>query len=282
MVHDAIRNYNTRSFSFIEKFSTDFIYNHTFEEPVKVFDNNLLLYKINFKAKPKVEGDSLFASGAIYIQPDDYSIHKLEYSCFYKTRSEQSKKMFNIDVEYGYENSVNSVMCLKYISFNNIFKVLNRDDISNFRLLDSYLDTIHGLEPSIILRFNNKIDPVSAIRKSNYEVTAGRKPVKINGIQVVGNTLYIRLKAYDSKDSRDSCKVDIKTITDINGQRLGQRKSLELYQYRELFVQEYNKPLPLTDSCYMDYLPLGKNCISKYRGNEKYWMNTPENIKGIK
>jgi hypothetical protein len=60
------------------------------------------------------------------------------------------------------------------------------------------------------------------------------------------------------------------------------RKSIDLYQYRELFVQEYNKPLPLKDSCYMQYLPIEKNCISKYSGNEKYWMNTPENIKVIK
>jgi len=45
-----------------------------------VLNNNLLLYKIDFRAKPFVAGDSLTVSGAIYIQPSDYSIHKLEYS----------------------------------------------------------------------------------------------------------------------------------------------------------------------------------------------------------
>jgi len=37
--------------------------------------------------------------------------------------------------------------------------------------------------------------------------------------------------------------------------------------------------LPFKDSCYMQYLPLEQNCISKYSGNFNYWMNTPENIK---
>jgi hypothetical protein len=51
-----------------------------------------------------------------------------------------------------------------------------------------------------------------------------------------------------------------------------------MYQYRELFVQEYNKTVHYTDSCYMQYLPLNKNCISTVSGKDKYWMNTPENI----
>lgn len=66
---------------------------------------------------------------------------------------------------------------------------------------------------------------------------------------------------------------------DQYGNILNKRKYIELYQYRELFVQEYNKPLSFIDSCYLQYLPLEQNCISKYTGNNKYWMNTPENIK---
>jgi len=282
MVHDAIRNFNTRSFSFIETFSTDFIANHTFSEPEKVFNNNLLLYKIGFEARRKVTGDSLQASGTIYIQPKDYSIHKLEYSCYYKTKGEGLKKMFNIDVEYGYENSVDSLMCLKYISFNNFFKVVDPEDTTYFRVLNSYLDTQSNIKATLILHFNNTIDPVSASRKGNYEIMAGKKEVKINHIQVTGKKLYIRLKDDDLKAGSNSIRVNVQNIKDINGNILDKQKSIELYQYRELFVQEYNKPLPLKDSCYMQYLPLEKNCMSKYSGNEKYWMNTPENIKIIK
>jgi hypothetical protein len=100
MVHDAIRNYKTRSFSFINIFSEDFLYNHEFAEPGKVFDNNILLYKINFTAKLRLTGDSIFVTGAIYVQPKDYSINKLKYLCSYLTRENGKKEMFNIDTEY--------------------------------------------------------------------------------------------------------------------------------------------------------------------------------------
>jgi CarboxypepD_reg-like domain len=281
MVHDAIRNFNTRSFSFVETFSSDFVYNHNFSDPVKIFNNNLMLYKIEFEGKHLITGDSLYVAGAIFIQPRDFSIHKLEYSCFYKTAREASKKMFNIDVEYGYDNSVDSLMCLKYISFNNFFKVIDSNDSSCFKILESYLDTQSNIKSTMVLRFNNFIDPVSASRKGNYDVMIGNKVAGISHIQVVGKQLFIKIKEEDLKKGHDSINVQIHNIKDINGNYLDKKKSIDLYQYRELFVQEYNKPVTLIDSCYMEYLPLEQNCISKFNGKDKYWMNTPENIKII-
>jgi CarboxypepD_reg-like domain len=279
MVHDAIRNFNVRSFSFIETFSKDFLFNHKFSDPEKIFDNNLMLYKIAFEGKLLITGDSYYVAGAIYIQPGNYSIHKLEYTCFYRTGKEASKKMFNIDVEYGYNNSVDSLMYLKYISVNNFFEVEDPNDNSCFRILDSYLDTLSNLKATVVLKFNNYPDPVSASRKTNFEVTSGNKEVKINHIQVVGNTIYLRLKDDNINGMTDSIKVLVQNVKDRNGNVVNKRKIIDLYQYRELFVQEYNKNLPITDSCYMEYLPLEKNCISKYSGSHNYWMNTPENIK---
>jgi hypothetical protein len=281
-VHDAIRNFNTRSFSFIETFSKDFILNHSFSEPVTVLNNNLLLYRIDFKSRSRITGDKLQASGAIYIQPRDYSIHKLEYSCFYKINGEGSKEMFNIDVEYGYGNDIDPRLYLKYITFNNFFKVVDRVDTTYFRVLSSKWDSQTNIKPTVILNFNNNIDPETASKKNNYEVRIGKKTIKINSIQVVGKNLYIRFKADDIKGKRDSCKVSINNIEDIDGNILGKKKSIALYQYRELFVQENNRPLPFIDSCYMQFLPLEQNCISKFAGKDKYWMNTPENIKNNK
>ncbi len=51
------------------------------------------------------------------------------------------KEMFNVDIEYGHENSVDSLMCLKYVSFNNIFEVVDKDDSTCFRILKASLDT---------------------------------------------------------------------------------------------------------------------------------------------
>jgi hypothetical protein len=185
-------------------------------------------------------------------------------------------------VEYGYDNSVDSLMCLKYISFNNFFKVEDPTDSSYFKILESRLDTHSNIKSTVILKFSNNLDPVSASKKENFDVTIDKKAVKINHIQVVRNNVYLRLNDEDVKGRTDSITVLVHKVKDLDGNMVDQRKSIELYQFRELFVQEYNKHLPLTDSCYMEYLPLEKNCISKYSGSHNYWMNTPENIKNNK
>lgn len=279
MVHDAIRNFKRRSFSFIEIFSDDFILNHNFSRPATVYDNNLLLYKINFNAKNEIIPSRLKASGAIYIQPKTYAIYKLEYSCSYPATHSELGEMFNIDIEYGHENQSDSLMYLKYISFNNFFKVIDKDDNSYFRVLDAYWDTEHYINPTIIVNFNNNINPRSAASPMNYKVFAGKKTIKIASIQTRGKTLYIRTKSEDIGSSKDSCQISLHNIKDTDGNILDKRKSIGLYQYRELFVQEYNRNLPFADSCIMQYLPLELNCVSKYNGSYNYWMNTPANIK---
>ncbi len=195
--------------------------------------------------------------------------------------------MFNVDIEYGYENSVDSLMCLKYISFNNLFNVQDMEDSTYFRVLDSYWAYKFWIssefrKPIITIEFNNKIDPESAAKIENYEIRLGKKIAKIINIEVRDSKLNITLKEDNFKELRDSCRVNVKNIKDINGNILNKRKVLELNQYRELFVQEYNRSLPVTDSCYLQYLPLEQNCISKYTGKDKYWMNTPENIKIVR
>ncbi len=282
MVHDAVRNYNIRSFSFIETFSKNFIYNHSFSDPEAVYNNNLLLYKIRFIGNKRVVGDSLKVSGALYIQPKDYSIHKIEYSTFYLNKKMENKVMFNADIEYGYENSLNSMMSLKYISFNNIFNVEDTIDNTYFRLLDSYWNPSNYSKNTIVLVFNNKVDPVSASRKHNYEIKVGKINAKVLSVQVAGKKLLIKLKDDKFDRIKHKCTVNIHDISDTDGNILNKRKSIELYQYRELFVQEYNKSVQFADSCFIGYNPLEENCISRSTGVYNYWMNTPENINIVK
>lgn len=280
MVHDALRNFNDLSFSFINTFNQDFLFNHIFSDPVAVYNNNLLLYRIPFAGRSNATGSFLEVSGAIYIQPKDYTIHKLEYSCSYDERGKELKPMFNVDIEYGYENSADSLMCLKYISFNNLFNVIENDDNKFFKIRDSYWATKELKNPVITIEFNRFIDTVSAIKKENYEIKLGRKVAKIIGVKLKDkNKVLIELMDDNFAELRDSCTVQAKNIKDVDGNNLYKRKMIELYQYRELFVQEYNKNLPLSDNCFIQYLPLEQNCISKYTGTYNYWMNTPENIK---
>lgn len=278
MTHDAIRNFKSRSFSFLDVFSEDFIRNHNFSEPVAVSNNNLLLFKIIFSGKTRVIGNSLLVTGAVYVEPKSYAIHKIEYSCSYQTGGKGLGEMFSAYIEYGHENAVDSSMYLKYISFNNFLKVTDTDD-PYFKVLKAYWEAYLYINPTLVVNFNNKIDPVSGSMKENYELYWGNKPLKITSLQVRDNTVYIRTKEEFIKNKTDSCYIGIHNVRDIDGNVLDKRKRIDLYQFMELFVQEYNKPLVLKDSCNMEYKPIEDNCRSIYNGDEKYWMNTPVNIK---
>jgi hypothetical protein len=278
MAHDALRNYRELSFSFVDVLLNNFVINHSFSDPVTVFNNNLKLLSIDFTARKRLTGDSLQVLGTIVIQPKDYSIHKLEYKCFYLMAKEK-KEMFSIDIEYGYDESVDSLMCLKYISFNNYFNVIDTTDHSFFKILRSYWDTSTFTTPRLVVECSNDIDPATVKDKENFWITLGGKNASISSVSAAGKKLFIRLKEKADKKMRDSCFVSIKNIRDVTGKILDRRKNLELYQYRELFVQEYNKPVEFTDTCFMEYKPLDKNCRTGQPGITRYWMNTPENIK---
>jgi len=103
-------------------------------------------------------------------------------------------------------------------------------------------------------------------------------PAKIKSIDVKGKRLIITLKVKNLNSVKDKLSISVHNVNDINGQVINRRKTIELNQFRELFVQDYNNPIQFRDSCFMQYLPLEKNCITKTLNVEKYWMNTPENI----
>jgi hypothetical protein len=282
LVHDAIRNFDKRSFSFVDTLSQSFIRNHRFSTPVGIYDGSMLLYKIDFTAKRQITGDSIQIKGAIFIQPDDYSIHKLEYSVSYLDSEKKNKEIYNIETEYGHEPEVNSRMCLKYISFNNSFTIPDASDNNFFKVIRVEWKQAGGpygvLPPdmTIIAYFNRKIDPVSGRRMENYEMTIGKRTAKITRIKVDGPNLYITVR--DDKFKRkelDSTRLSYGSLKDINGNILNKRRELEFRQFRELFVQEYNKPLEFQNNCFIQYVPLEQNCISISHNSGRFWMNTP-------
>jgi len=284
LVHDAIRNFDARSFSFVDTLAKNFIRNHWFSTPIGVYEGNILLYKIDFTNKQQITTDNVQMKGSIFIQPDDYSIHKFEYSGSYPDSYKKNKEIFSIEAEYGHEPAVDSRMCLKYISFNNLFIIpdSNSDD-HFFRIVNVSWRQDGGpyavypfLDMTIIAHFNRKIDPVSVGKVGNYKLTIGKRTAKITRIRVDGPYMYITVN--DDKFRRkelDSCHLSIKTLKDINGNILNKRKGLEFRQFRELFVQEYNKPLEFQNNCFIQPMPLEKNCISISKDSGRFWMNTP-------
>jgi hypothetical protein len=286
LVHDAIGNFNIRSFSFVDTLTQDFIRNHRFSNPIGIFEGSTLLYKINFTALRQITGDNIRLKGAIFIQPDDYSIHRLEYSASFLNSEKRNREIFNIEIEYGHEPAVDSMMCLKYISFNNSFTIPDSTDNDFFKILRSEwikpggpytrLWNERGPNMTIITFFNRKIDPVSGGKMGNYDITIGERKAKITRIQVEGDTLYMTVRddKFKSKEI-GSCQINIKNLKDINGNIINKRKELQFRQFRELFVQEYNKPLEFQNNCFIQAVPLEQNCISNFDNSGRFWMNTP-------
>jgi hypothetical protein len=135
-----------------------------------------------------------------------------------------------------------------------------------------------GRHPNMtILSFlNRKIDPVSGSRIENYDMTIGKRKAKIIKIQVGGDTLYVTVRDDKFKPKElNSCHLIYKNLKDINGNILNKRRDLEFRQFRELFVQEYNKPLEFQNNCFIQYVPLEQNCISHSNDSGRFWMNTP-------
>ena len=284
LTHDAIRNFDKKTFFFIDTLSQRLLRNHTFSSPAGIYDGNTLLYKINFEAKPKITENTYQAKGAIFIQPDDYSIHRLEYSASFLNKEKKKQEIFNIEIEYGHEPALNSKMCLKYISFNNSFIIPDSADNDFFKIVsgrwisaEPYKDYFSDLTTVIV--FNNEIDSLSARDRKNYDITIGNAKARIRKIKVDGPNLYLTLNNDKFNVALDSCRINIKDLKDINGNILNKRRDLEIRQYRELFVQEYDRPIEFQNSCFIESMPIDQNCISSSKNTGRFWMNSPLKAK---
>ena len=153
--------------------------------------------------------------------------------------------------------------------------VVDTADTTYFRVLKSHLDPADRSNSTLIIEFNNLIDAKSAVKKEDYEIFYEDRKAKILNIDIVDRKAIIRVKEEKIQSPRITCSV--RNIKDINGKILNRKNIIEFYQYRELFIQEYNKPMNFKDSCYLQNVPLLQNCISRYAGDKKYWMNTPVN-----
>jgi hypothetical protein len=272
---DPVRNFNVRSFPFVEILSQNFIDNHNFSPASEAFSDNLRLFKITFNGKTAIIGDSLLVSGAIYVQPDNYSIYKLEYSCYNNAVGRRLKKLFSISLEYGIDPE-DSLMHLKYISMSRLYKVFDTEDKSYFRLRNSGWDILTNLNPTLTLSFNNKVDPVTASMKENFLIMIGEREIQIKNIQVVGEKIYLRFKKEDVKAITDSIEVYVRVLKDQYGNILDKRIPIEVYQYRELFVQENMKSRSSPDDGIDKNSSPVRDTIPLKERKKKYWMNTPK------
>lgn len=284
--HDPLRNYNTTSFSFINKLKRDFIKNHSFKKPIKIFQDETMFYKVPFythkniiyNGKPvhkdanknaidtkEQQTDIALIEGEIVINPKDYTIHQIKYKAILESTK---KQVYELRLEYGYIDNTKSLMRLNYVSFNNEFFTVDNNDKDYFKIVnyirkDNYLS----------IKTNAIIDAKNATNKSLYNIYNKKDKIEIKNVKIVGNEIRVFFK--HPYQLNLELKIDIRNIKDNKGRIINQKKLLHYYQFRELFVQQFNKKVSFTNKCYMQNVPLHKNCISKSAETKDFLMNSP-------
>ncbi len=274
-IHDAIRNYNTNSYSYVNVFNQDFIKNHAFQLEKPVYLNDIPLHHISFRSFYFVTGAEHFAKGEIFIEQGNYAIHKLIYATYLK-ESGQEKLLYSTQVEYARKDSL---MYLNYISFNNFFKSKNE----GFKVLDVLLDRAAN---SFIVTFNHPPDKISLLNPTNYDFKLEHKSFEIDHIalsefnekeaHVFFNKEDFNLSEKTSELAK-KIQFNFKNIKDDKGKLVNEEAYEPVSQFRELFLQNLDQnPKPFTGSFIAKEMPLRENEIDSIDLSvSTYWMNTP-------
>lgn len=275
-VHDAIRNNKVISYSFVHQFNKDFIKNHFFALREMVFINGVPLYHLSFQAKKWVAGITHRASGDVFIERNNFAIHKLEYSMFEKDES-KTKLVYKVVLEYS---RFDSLMRLNYISLSNLFQVRDPKD---FRVTDVVLDrNVNAFKIS----FNAKPESRSALNIRNYQFKLQDAELKIKNVKLSPTEDEVFVYITENPKSKmnpvrlsSMLSAQVKNVKSIDGRAVNMPTYIEVDQFRELFVQKvtFHKKL-IGDSLLMDKnRALFPNSVKtdSLTDVSGFWMNTP-------
>ena len=279
-VHDALRNYKIKSYSFVGILEKDFITNHKFNLDKTIFLNETPLYQISFFSKEFASGEKHIARGVIYIEHGNYAIHKMEYTT-YEIEDSKEKTLYDIQVEYS---RADASMRLNYLSFNNFFTLKDPLDFEvrevNFHRNLNAMQVIFNKTPTL----------ESALDANNYEISYREKNMVTNKVRVGDvmrgeppNCVYVYVHSYlfpkNSADVAKGFSIKFKEIYDTDGRLLNKVNYIPVNQFREIFVQKSTETILTTsDSLHVKTdRPLPESPIASQTVEEKtnYWMNTP-------
>ncbi|PRX56861.1 carboxypeptidase-like regulatory domain-containing protein [Flagellimonas meridianipacifica] len=272
-LHNPIRNYVRPSFSFVDVLQTDFVGNHTFKTRRVSYFDGVPLYEIDFEYIKPNSAAEYSAKGKVFISPTTYAIYKLEYYLFHR-----NKPLYTLTTEYI---SREGLMYLNYISFNNYFKVSDRQ---NFEIKDITFDIN---ENAFYVSFTNPVKRESLNGPKDFRFLYKKRKLSIADIETV-DTKKIKVKLVKGTIPIDEIEDEegvmrhithrIRNLRDIQNRKLGKKNTVTANQFRELFVQEVFpiKPLPQNINYVNKQRPLPKyqQANSDFL-TDKYWLNTP-------
>ena len=293
-VHDAIRNYNRHSYSFVNRFDVDLLKNHQFFRDNSTYINGEAVYTVKFrKVYPNYT-----AHGELYISHGDFAIHKMEYTVYDDRKKMPDRELnkhegrgrllFNVVTEYRRKYNK---MYLNYISFHNSFVVSKPP---KFTLDSTLVNAAGGYFASY---FNKPVDSISAKRSKNYEISFDQKKVRIDKVELFQDSVRLYadsnfkkamanhmgqintlIRKGRSAEFEELFSIAVKNIRDIEGNLVNEPEIEEYQQFREYFVQQVkpNSTLPAEGEFMNKRQPIFKGQpIVRPDNFEDYWMNTP-------
>ncbi|MEQ8417154.1 MAG: carboxypeptidase-like regulatory domain-containing protein [Imperialibacter sp.] len=279
-IHDAIRNHNSFSFSFVDVLDSNFVSNHSFKLLPTAYLNETPLYHISFTSKPIFSAMGFSAKGDIYIEKGHFAIHKFEYKNFRKVEK-NLELLYSIQIEYARQQSL---MHLNYISFNDLFLLKNPMD---FETVDIALDRFLN---AFTVIFTDQPDEKSVLNVDNYYFAYDDEKLEIDHINVAPSIrpnevrIYLKPNNIPPRSSADEVTeklgAKVSGIIDLNGREVNKPTYLQVNQFRELFVQErsfvprdntdsvrfINKEKPLSESSIVPEIEIDV---------VDFWMNKP-------
>ncbi len=173
-IHDALRNHQRTTYSFVNVFSKDFVNNHSFKLLGTVYLNQVALYKISVQSLAAVTRQNHTARGEIYIEHGNYAIHKLSYAT-YERKSKEEKLLYTIELEYARSGSQ---LYLNYISCNNFFPFEKQWGLF---VTEIVLDKENKV---FKIHFNHPPATKSALHAGNYQIRFEEHNLEINKIEI--------------------------------------------------------------------------------------------------
>jgi hypothetical protein len=274
-LHNIIRYNNKKSFSFVDVFNEDFVYNHIFRLTDKAYLNDKPIYVVKFYALESVAGTKNSAKGIIYIATDNFAIHKIEYDGYVLGKD---NPFYSLTVEYTPKNGK---MYLNYMSFYNTFKAKS-DSKSGFVINTVEFDPEDN---AFFVKFSSDIDKNSITKKRRFKFEYNQDRLRIKKVDLLSKrtlkiTIGETIGADEIEDFKSLKGIDykIRNVADIAGRQLNELSFLDADQFREYFVQEVfsNKVLPDNLIFVNKIMSLTKSKINTNALDiDKYWVNSP-------
>ena len=280
-ITNAIRNYNTQSFSFVDVLDKNFVENHTFYIESTKSMNGISLYEISFKSLKEKTSYDYNAIGKIFIAKKDFSIYKIDYAIFYKN---DKKPQYSVLLEYLPKGDK---MFLNYMMFNNLFTIkstdylklegvsyINNQNVFNLFFNKPILESsLKPISKNIKIYYKNKRLKIKSFRlgkgsQKRILLTMNRKQLIKTGI--LNNEI-------TEKQLNENLRFELKKIEALNGMIVNKPATFEFYQYREFFVQKVfeNKNLPIDETFIDKILPISKAIQKPMNFKNEYWLNSP-------